>query len=121
MNHRKRGLALWLAAAAVLLVLALLTGSPGRAESVQEAMRDAVLHDVNRVSLLGLKDVNPGMISAFAVTGVLLLAAACLRVLVIPRFQYVPGRFQLLVEEAVGVFDRMARSSSPHRTNFLGL
>lgn len=120
MNHRKRSLALWLAAVLLLLAGALLTGSPGRTESVQQAMRDAVLHDVNRISLLGLKEVNPGLISAFTVTAVLLAAAAVLRVLVIPRFQYVPGRLQLLLEEAVGLFDRMARSNSPHRSGFVG-
>ena len=121
MNHRKRSLALWLAAIGLLLAGALLTGSPGRAESVQEAMRDAVLHDTGRISLLGLKDVTPGMISAFTVTGVLLAAAACIRIFVIPRFQYIPGRMQLVLEEAVGLFDRMARSNSPHRNGFLGL
>ena len=121
MNHRKRRLALWLAAILLLLAGALLTGSPGRTESVQEAMRDAVLHDVNRISLLGLKEVNPALISAFLVTGVLLAAAACIRLLVIPRFQYVPGKLQLLLEEAVGLFDRMAKTNSPHRSGFLGL
>ncbi len=121
MNHRKKVLALWLGAAVLLLAGAVLTGSPGRAESVQEAMRDAVLHGANRISLLGLKEVNPGMISALTVTGALLAAAACIRVLVIPRFQYVPGRFQLLLEEAVGLFDRMAKTNSPHRSGFLGL
>ena len=50
-------------------------------------MRDAVLHDVNRISLLGWKAVNPGLISAFLVTAVLLLAAALIRLFVIPKFQ----------------------------------
>ena len=121
MNHRKRGLAICLATAGLLLAGALLAGSPGRTESVQEAMRDAVLHDVNRVSLLGLKEVNPGLISAFAVTAILLAAAACVRVFAVPRFRLVPGRLQLVLEEAVGLFDRMARTSSPHRNGFLGL
>ena len=62
---------MWLAAILLLLAGALLTGSPGHAEGVQEAMRDAVLHDVNRISLLGLKEVNPGLISAFTVTAFL--------------------------------------------------
>ena len=38
-------------------------------------MRDAVLHDVNRISLFGLKDVNPALISAMVVTAILLVAA----------------------------------------------
>lgn len=120
MKQHKKGLALWLAAILLLLAGALLTGSPGRTESVQEAMRDAVLHSVNRISLFGLKTVNPGMVSAFVVTGVLLAAAVGIRILVIPRFQYVPGKFQLALEEAVGLFDRMARGDSPHRNQFLG-
>ncbi len=120
MKHRKMSLALWIAAVAALLAGALLAGSPGRLESVREAMRDAVLHDVNQVSLFGLKAVNPGLISAFLVTAVLLLAAALIRVLVIPRFRYMPGRFQMALEEAVGLFDGMAKNSSPHRFRFMG-
>ena len=121
MRQHKRGLVVWLTAVLLLLGGALLTGSPGRTESVQQAMRDAVLHDVNRVSLFGLKEVNPGLISAFTVTAALLILAACVRLLVIPRFRYVPGRLQLLLEEAVGLFDRMAKANSPHRNGFLGL
>lgn len=119
MKQRKTGLIFGMAAV-LLLIAALLVGSPGRSESVQEAMRDAVLHGVNRVSLFGVKEVNPGLISAFTVTAVLLIIAACLRIFAIPRFQYKPGRLQLLLEEAVSLFDNMARSSSPHRNRFLG-
>lgn len=120
MKEHKKGLALWLTAILLLLAGALLTGSPGRAERVQETMRDAVLHDINQISLFGWKTVNPGMISAFTVTAVLLLAAACLRIFAIPRFQMVPGKLQLLLEEAVGLFDHMAKNNSPHRCGFLG-
>jgi F-type H+-transporting ATPase subunit a len=120
MKQHKKGLALWLAAILLLLAGALLTGSPGRTETVQEAMRDAVLHDVNQISLPGFKAVNPGMISALLVTAVLLLAAALIRIFVIPKFRYMPGKFQMLLEEAVGVFDGMARGSSPHRSGFVG-
>ena len=120
MKEHKKGLALWLAAVLLLLAGALLTGSPGRTETVKEAMRDAVLHDVNRVSLFGLKEVNPGLISAFTVTLILLAAAACIRVFVIPRFQYRPGKLQMLLEEAVSLFSGMAKGSSPHRCGFLG-
>ena len=120
MKQHKKGLALWLAAILLLLAGALLTGSPGRTETVQEAMRDAVLHDVNQISLPGFKSVNPGMISALLVTAVLLLAAALIRIFVIPKFRYMPGKFQMLLEEAVGVFDGMARGSSPHRSGFVG-
>lgn len=89
-------------------------------ETIKEVMRDAVLHESGKISLLGLKDVNPALISAIALTVVLLLAAACIRVLVIPRFRYVPGRLQLLLEQWVGWFDGLAQANSPHRSGFLG-
>jgi len=120
MKEHKKGLAVWLAAILLLLAGALLTGSPGHAEGVQEAMRDAVLHDINRISLFGLLNVNPGMISALLVSAILLLAALLLRIFAIPRFQYTPGKLQMLLEEAVGLFDRMAKGSSPHRYRFVG-
>ena len=120
MKQHKKALILWIGAALALLAGALLVGSPGRSETVQEAMRDAVLHNINQISLFGLKEVNPGMISAFLVTAALLIAAVLIRVLVIPRFRYVPGKFQLVLEEAVGLFDRMSRGDSPHRCKFLG-
>lgn len=120
MKEHKKGLALWLAAVLLLLAGALLAGSSGRTETVQAAMRDAVLHDVNRIGLFGVKEVNPGLVSAFTVTLILLIAAACIRVFVIPRFRYRPGRFQMLLEEAVGLFSGMAKGSSPHRCGFLG-
>ena len=120
MRERKKGLALCLGVVLLLLAGALSAGSPGRTETVKEAMRDAVLHDVNRISLFGLKEVNPGLVSAFTVTLLLLLAAACIRMFVIPKFRYTPGKFQLLLEEAVGLFSGMAKGNSPHRWGFLG-
>ncbi len=120
MGQHKKGLAVWILIVLLLLAGALLAGSHPRAETVQEAMRDAVLHDVNQVSLFGLKNVNPGLISAFLVTAVLLLAAVLIRVFAIPRFQMIPGRLQLLLEQAVGLFDGMAKNSNPHRFRFVG-
>ena len=54
----------WLLITAALLAGSLLVPGHGKSESVQEAMRDAVLHGTNRVSLFGLKDVNPAYISS---------------------------------------------------------
>ncbi len=121
MDRRKRtARLLWFAAAAlVFLVGAICTGGGGKHESIQETMRDAVLHTSARIRFFGL-DVNPGLLSAFTVTGVLILFALLVRLLAIPRFRYVPGRFQLLLEQAVGLFDGLARSNSPHRCGFLG-
>ena len=120
MKQHKKGLAVWLVVVAALFIAALLAGSPGQSESVQEAMRDAVLHDINQVSLFGWITVSPGMISALLVTAILLIAAALIRIFAIPRFKLQPGKLQLLLEEAVGLFDGMARGNSPHRNRFLG-
>ena len=116
----KRALALWLILIAVPLALSFVVGHGGGHTDVQTAMRDAVLHDVNRVSLFGLKDVNPGLIAAMTVSGILLLAAALIRIFVIPRFSEVPGRFQLLLEQAVGTLDGLALVKEPGKRTFVG-
>ena len=120
MKQHKKGLLVWLTLVVLLFIAALLAGPSGRSESVQEAMRDAVLHGTGRISLLGLGPVNPGMVSALLVTAVLLAAAALIRIFAIPRFKLRPGKLQLVLEEAVGLFDGMARGNSPHRSRFLG-
>ncbi len=97
MKQHKKALIVWLAAVAALLIGALAVGEQPRAEGIRQTMRDAVLHNVNRIGFLGGKTVNPGFISAIVVTGVLLAAAALLR-----------------------IFDNMAKSASPHRCGFLG-
>ncbi|MBE6573407.1 MAG: hypothetical protein E7652_03335 [Ruminococcaceae bacterium] len=83
-------------------------------------MKDAVLHEDNRISLFGIKDVNPGLISAFSITGIFLVFGLIVRIFVIPRFKMIPGKFQMLLEMAVGFFDGLAKSNSPHRNRFLG-
>lgn len=94
--------------------------SPGEHGSIGEVMRDAVLHETFRVDLFGLMQVNPGLISAFSVTFIFLIFALVVRIFVIPRFTIVPGKFQLLLETAVGFFDGLAKSNSPHMNRFLG-
>ena len=121
MKNKKVFIIVWLAVVVLLGVLSVVVGSPGRAETVQETMRDAVLHETGQISLFGLKDVNPGLISAFTVTGILLVLAALIRVFAIPRFKMVPGRLQMLVEQAVGLFDNLAKNNSPWRHKFLGV
>ncbi|MBQ6183409.1 MAG: F0F1 ATP synthase subunit A [Clostridia bacterium] len=92
---------------------------PGeKEESLREAMRDGVLHERNKINLFGL-EVNPGLISAFAVTAVLLIAALIIRLFVLPRFRTVPGKFQAVIEKAVDLFSGMAKNNSPHRTGFV--
>lgn len=119
MKHKKFLIG-WIIVVAILVVASLLVPSPASQETIQEAMRDAVLHETGRVSLFGLKNVNPGLISGMVVTAVLLIAAALIRIFAIPRFKYIPGRFQMLVEQLVSMFDNLAKSNSPHRNGFLG-
>ncbi len=120
MKQRKKGLVIWLLVVVLLFISALLAGSSGHSESVQEAMRDAVLHDTGQISLFGLTTVTPGMVSALVVTVILLIAAALIRIFAVPRFQFQPGKLQLVLEEAVGLFDGMAKGNSPHRNRFMG-
>ena len=95
-----------LAVCAVLIVGIVLTnGLYVRDTDIQESMQDAVLHEGDKIDLFGLM-VNPGLISAYIVTGVILLFAAIVRIFVIPRFKR--------------MFDNMAKTNSPHRNNFLG-
>lgn len=121
---RKKKIKVIIAFAAVIIlsfVGALLTGGEGGHESsISVLMRDAVLHEVNKVSLFGLIDVNPGLISAFIVTIVLFIASLIIRIFVIPKFTFVPGKFQALLETLVNFFDNLAKSSSPHLNGFLG-
>jgi F-type H+-transporting ATPase subunit a len=105
----------------VLLVGIIVTGSPGgEEESIQTVMRDAVLHEENQIDFFGLININPGLVSAFIVTGILFVFCLIVRLFVIPKFQYVPGKFQLLLETVVGLFDGLAKGNSPHRNKFLG-
>lgn len=120
MKQKKKFLLLWICVSAVLLLGSFAVPGGAQPETIQETMRDAVLHETNQISLFGLRPVNPGFLSALVVMVVLLVAALCIRIFVIPRFQYVPGKFQLLLEQAVSMFDGLAKSNSPWRNSFLG-
>ncbi|MBD5147785.1 MAG: F0F1 ATP synthase subunit A [Oscillibacter sp.] len=121
MERKKRAVRLTMFGCAALLFLlgALLTGGGEHHESIQETMRDAVLHTTAKIGLPGI-EVNPGLVSAFTVSGVLILLALLVRLLVIPRFQVQPKGLQLLLEQLVGLFDGLAKSNSPHKNRFLG-
>lgn len=109
----------WVLCAAAFLVSSLLIGGTASDESIKETMRDAVLHESNKISFFGI-DANPSVISAYTVTLILLLFAAIVRIFAIPKFKTIPNKFQLLIEEAVGFFDNLAKSNSPHKNHFLG-
>ena len=103
------------------LIGAILVGGRVHTESIGEAIHDAVLHEENKISLFGVLEVNPSLISAFSVTGILLIFAAAVRIFVIPRFKRIPGKFQMLLEKLVSFFDDLAKTNSPHRNSFLGV
>ena len=119
-KKRIRSLIVFAFFAVLLLIGIILTGSSGEKESIRETMRDAVLHESAKISLFGLIDVNPGLMSAYCVTGIFIVFAVIVRIFVIPRFKMLPGKFQIALEQAVGLFDNMAKSNSPHKNKFLG-
>jgi len=121
---KKRTVVIVISVALVLLALlavgiALTAKEKQGSENLSDAMRDAVLHEDKKVNLFGLS-VNPGLISAYIITAALLLFAAIVRIFAIPRFKMVPGKFQLIIEEMVGLFKNMAKDNSPHMNGFLG-
>lgn len=113
-------IAVWVLLLFASLVSSLLIKSGGEKESIKAEMRDAVLHETGKVSLFGLINVNPALISAITVTCVLLFAALIIRIFVIPRFTLVPNKAQLVLEEAVGYFDNLAKTNSPQMNKLLG-
>ncbi|NLV86328.1 MAG: F0F1 ATP synthase subunit A [Clostridiales bacterium] len=120
-NKKLITIIIWLAVILALFAGVFLTGNQGeKHETVKEMMRDAVLHDLNHISFLGIKEVNPAFISALVITAVLLISAAFIRLFFIPRLKYIPSKFQLLLEQMVGLFDNFAKTNSPHQNGFLG-
>lgn len=118
---RSKSIAVFAVIIIALLLGIVFTGPAGeKEETIQMIMRDAVLHELHQINFLGIKDINPGLVSAFAVTGIVLVFSVIVRIFVIPKFTIVPGKFQLLLEQAVGLFDGMAKSNSHHRNKFLG-
>ncbi len=109
---------------AVLIIISLiatfLIKAPVKTETIKEVMRDAVLHEDNRISFLGIMQVNPAVISAFSVTAILLIAALLIRIFVIPKFKLVPGKLQLLLETRVGYFKNLSVQQSPDKNKMLG-
>ncbi len=107
----------------VLLVLAsvgiiLTNGLVTKSETIQETMKDAVLHDIGKINFLD-KEVNPAVVSAFMITAIILVFALIVRLFVIPKFKMVPGKFQSVLEEWVKYFRDLGTSNSPEAHGFL--
>ncbi|MBQ7501020.1 MAG: F0F1 ATP synthase subunit A [Clostridia bacterium] len=119
-RSRKKLLIIWLILIAVIIAALVIVGAPDKekTETITETMRDGVLHETNRISFFG-RTVNPALISAYIVSAALLLFALIVRIFVIPKFRYVPGKFQTVLEKAVEFFLNMAKTNSPHKTGFV--
>ena len=109
---------------AIVLVLLLVgivvtRNGGGHHEDIKTVMRDAVLHEENKMSFFGLT-VNPSLIAAYTVSAILLVMALLIRIFAIPRFKLVPGKFQIIIETWVGYFDNLAKTNSPHLNTVLG-
>lgn len=87
---------------------------------LNEAIKESVVHSSEKFNLFGILDVNPGMMSAFIVSGMLIFIAILIRVFAIPRFKLIPGKCQIVIEKIVQIFINLARTNSPHRNKFLG-
>lgn len=120
-KQKKTMLIIFVVIAAILLAGVFLTAgkTQGEEESIQVVMRDAVLHDVNKVNFFGL-EINPGLAAGFTVTAILTIAAIIIRIFVIPKFKLVPGKFQATLELLVGYFDNLSKTNSPHLNRILG-
>ncbi len=105
---------------AALIVGIILTDGGGESEEpIRHVMKDAVLHESGKISFFKMT-VNPALISAYTVTCIIFVFALIVRIFAIPRFKMsTPGKFQILLEQAVGIFDDLASSNSPHRHKFL--
>ena len=100
-QEKRKAALIFAVIALVFMVGAILTGGgSGEEETIQEVMRDAVLHDINKVSLLGM-EVNPGLLAGVIVSGIMIVFALICRIFFIPKFTMVPGKFQLVLETAV--------------------
>lgn len=121
MDKKKRTRALIVFGVILILLLVgiFLTGGEGEEESIKNVMKDAVLHEHFVVNFLGMI-VNPGFISAMVVTVIFLIFGLYVKFIAAPKFTKIPGRLQLLLEQAVTMFDSLAKSNSPHRNSFLG-
>lgn len=119
-KQRITSLVVFVCVLVLLLVGIILTGgNADHSESIQEVMKNEVLHETAKISLFGLMDVNPGLISAIVVNAMLIVFAIIVRIFVVPKFKLVPGKFQLLLEQAVGLFDGLAKTNSPHKPRFI--
>lgn len=112
-------LIIFISVAVLLIIAIILTKSPSDKESINEAMKEQVLHESDKFNLFGLK-VNAGVVSAFSVTAIITVFAVIVRVFVIPKFSYNPNKFQIFLEESVSLFSKTAEKDSKDKSSFIG-
>ena len=106
--------------AALLIVGIVLTDGMGKEkESINEVMKDAVLHEGDKIAIGGL-EVNPGLISSWVVVASMLIFAVIFRIFIFPRFKNIPGRFQAAIETAVEYFGNLAENANHKHSGFIG-
>lgn len=106
--------------AALLIVGIVLTNGMGKEkESINEVMKDAVLHEGDKIAI-GSLEVNPGLISSWVVVASILIFAVIFRIFIFPRFKNIPGRFQAAIETVVEYFGNLAESSNHKHSGFIG-
>ena len=97
----------------------LIAAGNAKTETLAETLRDAVLHEANKVFFFGM-EVNPAVLSSFIMVILILIGALLIRIFIIPRFSYTPGKLQILVELLVSFFDNQAHTKSRKLNRFLG-
>ena len=111
-----------IAAIAVLLIVGIILTDPlyQTTEDISEVMKDAVLHEENKVSLFGY-EVNPAYISSIAVVLLLLGVALVIRIFAVPRFKLIPGKFQPAARRnRCGHVRRYSKEEQPSPKRFIG-
>ncbi len=123
MSKRQRNISIAIFAFIIFLLvfgIALTGGASEKSETIQQVMKDEVLHEKQKIDFLFFGKVNPGLVSAVTVTVLITLFAIIVRIFAIPKFKIIPGKFQMLLEQAVGMFDNLSKTNSPSRNKFLG-
>lgn len=121
MSKKQKLISVAVFATLIILILSaifLIKAPPSDSEEIGVVMRDAVLHERERINFFGIL-VNPGLVSAYTVTAILLLVAILIRIFAVPKFKVIPNSFQMLLEQLVDIFDGLAKDKSPDRNRFL--
>lgn len=107
----------------IIAILSLVGGflikPSGHGHELKDAMKEAVIHEVDKVNIFGIH-ANPSAMAAIVVSIILVLFAIIIRLFVIPKFKRIPGKFQLLLEQLVLIFKNLAKNNSPHSYKILG-